>query len=263
MRPSGVALLLALAVAGCMPKTSYNVATRQQETTITSTEREVAIGRRLARDVEKEMGLVPDEAVQQRVKSIGARLAAVCERQELIYSFAAVDEEEVNAFSLPGGYVFVNEGLIDKTDNDDELAAVIAHEIAHVVARHSVKRFETGLGYQLAQIATIAVAREAGAARGVSLALQSARLAYSRQDELDADRLGAGYLKAAGFDPKAMLTFLDKLHDIHADKLHYMPRGVVRPQYAMSHPYIPDRVRAVKEALFGVADYIDYLNTPD
>ena len=70
------------------------------------------------------------------------------------------------------------------------------------------------------------------------------------------------YLKAAGFDPKGILTFLEKLHALHADETHYLPRGVVHPHYAMTHPYVPERMRAVKEALFGVADYIDYLNTP-
>jgi predicted Zn-dependent protease len=92
--------------------------------------------------------------------------------------------------------------------------------------------------------------------------MRTAQLAYARQDELEADRLGVKYLTAAGFDPKGILTFLEKLHDLNRGKSHYLPRGVVRPHYAMSHPYVPERLRAVKEELYGVADYIDYLNTP-
>ena len=70
-------------------------------------------------------------------------------------------------------------------------------------------------------------------------------------------------MRKAGFDPKGMLTFLETLHTLDQDKTQYLPRGVVRPQYALTHPFVPERLRAVKEALYGVADYIDYLNTPD
>lgn len=262
MRPAFSLLsLVAVLLTGCV-RTSYNLATQQQEYTITSTEKEIEMGRTLARKVEEELSFVADEPLQERVRRIGERLVSVCDRQELLYSFTVVKDEEANAFSLPGGYVFVNEGLIKKTETDDELASVIAHEIAHIAARHAVKRYETSLGYQLVQLASLAAARQGASARGLGIAFHAARLAYARQDELDADRLAVRYLKAAGFDPNAMLTFLDRLHELHQGKTRYLPRGVVRPHYAMTHPFIPDRIRAVKEELFGVADYIDYLNVP-
>jgi len=242
---------------------SYNLATQQEEVTITSTEKEIEVGRKLAKKVESELTLVANEPMQERVRAIGERLAAVCDRKELSYRFAVVKDPEVNAFSLPGGYVFVNEGLVQRAANDDELASVIAHEIAHIAARHAVKRYETSLGAQLVQLASLAATREAQATRGLGIALQAARLAYARQDELEADRLAVRYLKAAGFGPHGMLTFLDRLHELHRDKRQYLPRGVTRPHYAMTHPFIPDRIRAVKEELFGVADYVDYLNVPD
>jgi len=260
LRP--VLLVAVLVLAGCI-RSNYNLATHRQEHTITSDDKEVAIGRKLAREVVKELPLVADEGMQERVRTIGQRLVAVCDRQELVYEFAVVKHDDVNAFSLPGGYVFVNEGLVKEIETDDELAGVLAHEIAHVAARHSVKRFETGLAAQLAQLAAMAASRGSGGAGGIGMALQSAQLAYARQDELEADRLGARYMKQAGFDPTAMLTFLRRLQDIEHDKLHYMPRGIVRPNYAMSHPYVPDRIRAIKEELFGVADYVDYLNSPN
>jgi len=253
-------IMLAAGLSGCV-QTSYNLATQHQDYSIMSTSKEVEIGRRIAKQVVKELALVEDEPMQQRVKTIGERLVAVCDRQDLVYSFAVVKDDDVNAFSLPGGYVFINEGLIKKTAGDDELAGVIAHEIAHVAARHAVKRYETGLGLQIAQLAMI-VAQSAEASRGMSVAGQAAQLAYARQEELEADQLAVKYLKAAGFDPKGMLTFLTKLQEIDRNKSHYMPRGVVRPQYALTHPFVPERVRASKEALYGVADYVDYLNTP-
>lgn len=247
--------------SGCVGS-DFNLATRHQEYTFTSTDREVEMGRKLARRVRQELPLVAEETVQQRVRAIGERLAAVCDRRELLYSFAVVEGEEVNAFSLPGGYVFVNEGLVKATANDDELAGVIAHEVAHIAARHAVKRYETGLGAQLLQLAALTT-RQREAASGLGVATQATQLAYARQDELDADRLAVGYMKAAHFDPHAVITFLEKLHDLHHETPTYLPRGVVRPHYAFTHPYVPERLRAVKEALFGVADYVDYLNTPD
>ena len=259
MRLSALALLLC--AAGCV-RTNYNLATDSQEYTLTSTDREVETGRKLALRVERELTPVADEAVQQRVRGIGERIAAVCDRQELVYHFTVVSDEKVNAFSLPGGFIYLHEGLVKEAANDDELAAVIAHEVAHVTARHSVKRFESALGMQLAQIASIATG-QAQAVYGTGVVAHAAQLSYARQDEIEADRLGVKYMKAAGFNPQGMLDFLAKLQEINREEPQYLPRGVVRPHYAMTHPYVPERTRAVKEAIYGVADYIDYLNTPD
>lgn len=265
MRASGLWRALACAAcawgAGCV-RSDFNLATQREEYTITSTDKEVEVGRKIARRVEEELSIAPDAPSQERVRAIGERLVEVCDRKELVYTFNVVQDEEVNAFSLPGGYVFVHDGLIKKAGSDDELAAVIAHEVAHIAARHAVKRYEGQLGAQLAQLAAIA-SREGRAAQGVGLAVRAAQLAYARQEELEADRLGVKYLKAAGFDPAAILTFLGKLHELDRGRSRYIPRGVVKPGYAMTHPYIPERIRAVKEALYGVADYIDYLNSPD
>ena len=219
------------------------------------------MGRRLAERVAAELTLAPDEAVQERVRRLGQRLVEVCDRQELVYHFAAVSDREVNAFSLPGGYVFINDGLIAHTTSDDELAAVLAHEIGHIAARHAVKRFETGLGAQALQLASLAAGRQAGVTQGVGIGVQVARLAYARQDELDADRLAVGYLHAAGWDPKAVLRMLVRLHQLEQERPKVLPRSVVRIQYGMTHPFVADRIRAVKEKLFGTADYVDYLNT--
>ena len=264
MRASSSALGIGtLLLAGCV-SSSFNLATHQLDYTITSTAKEVELGRAIAQKVEARFPVLADETVQNRVRAIGGRIAAVCERQEVVYHFAVLDDETVNAFSLPGGYVYVHRGLIEQTGSDDELAGVIAHEVAHIAARHAVKRLEGHLGAQLASLAAL-VTRQGEASQGVNVALQAAQLAYARQDELKADRLAVRYLQVAGFDPTAMLTFLETLHRLPPEGKtpRYLPRGVVRPQYALTHPFVPERLRAVKEALFGVADYVDYLNTPD
>ena len=254
------ALIAFLLLSGCV-RSDFNLATQQEEYTFTSTEKEVEMGRKLARRVQHELSVTADEPMQQRVRTIGERIVAVCDRKELVYTFTVVHDDEVNAFSLPGGYVFLNDGLIKKVSSDDELAGVLAHEVAHITARHAVKRYESSVGLQIMQLATLA-ARQGNAAGGLGIAMQAAQLAYARQDELEADRLAVKYMRGAGFDPRAILTFLDKINEIYQGKTTYMPRGVVRPQYGMTHPYVPERLRAVKEALFGVADYIDYLNSP-
>ena len=253
--------LSSLCLAGCV-QTHFNLATQQQDYTITSTTKEVELGRKISRHVEKEFQRLADEAMQRRVQEIGARIVGVCDRQELVYSFEVIEDKEINAFSLPGGYVYLNDGLVKKTKTDDELAGVIAHEVAHIAARHAVKRYEASIGTQIAQLAAVA-ARKGQAAGGLGIAMRAARLAYARQDELEADRLAVKYLKAAGFDPRGILTFLETLQHVHEERSMYLPRGVVRPQYALTHPFVAERVRAVKETLYGVADYIDYLNTPD
>ena len=255
---SALAALAGLALgAGCV-STNYNLATQHQDITITSTGKEVEIGRKIAQRVEASLKVAADVPVQDRVRAIGDKLVAVCDRQEIIYSFTVVEDDDVNAFSLPGGYIFVHTGLIKAMANDDELAAVLAHEIGHVAARHAIRQYETSLGSQLASAATVL----GGAGPGVAVALQATRLAYSRQDELGADRLAVKYMPLAGYDPKAILSVLKTLRKESRKKLHYMPRGIIRPQYALTHPFVPERIRAVKETLFGVADYVDYLNTP-
>ena len=189
-----LAALLCSILPGCARITSFNLATHREETSYTTTDKEVALGRKLATQVEKHDEVLLDEPMQARIRTIGERLASVSDRHDVLYHFTVLKDDEVNAFSLPGGYVFVNEGLVKKTKSDDELAAVLAHEIGHVAARHSMKRYEGGLAAQLLQLATLAAARSAPAAQGLVVAVHSAQLSYARQDELEADGLGVTYL---------------------------------------------------------------------
>ena len=261
--------LCASLVAGCAT-TSYNLATQRQETSFISDEREVRIGTSIARQVEKEMPPVEDAPLQERVQTIGDRLVAVCDRREILYHFAVLQDPKeakepvVNAFSLPGGYIYVQQGLLTVAQTDDELAAVIAHEIGHVAARHAVQRFQSSLGAALTQLLAIGASRDVRFQRGLSLAMQQIFLAHAREDELEADRLSVKYLKAAGFQPAATLQVLEKLREVHRkEPPRAMGAPLVRPDYAMTHPYIADRLRVVKEELYGHADFTDYINKSD
>ena len=256
----GIRLLLLLVfmpMAGCM--TEYSVATKQEETFLYSTDKEVQMGRSIIREVEKEYEPVEDPLIQKRVEDIGAKIVSVCDRKEIDYHFKVLETDEVNAFALPGGFVYVNKGLIDRVSNDDELAGVLGHEVAHIVARHSIKKLQAYQGYSLLRL-LIAVAPTSGkGAVGAAADVAFAEIlsGYSREDELLADELGARYTKLSGYDPQGMIDFLEKLEDIHRRK-PLQPRS-----YFKTHPYVPDRIRVVKQELGQKMDFKDYINIED
>jgi predicted Zn-dependent protease len=169
---------------------------------------EVRIGQQVAAEVEKAYKLDPDPAVQQRVQTIGQRLVAVAGDKDFQYSFKVLDSKEINAFALPGGPIYVFRGLIDKVGNDDDmLAGVLAHEVAHVNRRHANKQYTQGLwrGIVIA-LATKGTVRDIAEITDALLQLR-----YSRQHEYEADRLAVEYAYKAGYDPHGMLRFLEML----------------------------------------------------
>jgi MAF protein len=242
-------------LSGCT--TEYNIVTGQQESYYYSTDKEVEIGKNIAAQIEKEAKFVEDPLVQNRVESIGSKIVAVCDRKDIDYSFKVINDEEVNAVSLPGGFIYVNKGLIDRVTSDDELASVIAHEIGHIVARHSIKKLQASMGYTLAQLATILVPKAGPARSAADLAFTQLYLGYSREDELLADQLGARYIRLAGYNPHAVITFLVKLQEHNRRQ----PLGPLN--YLKTHPYVPDRIRVVKEELGEKVDFSDYINLED
>jgi predicted Zn-dependent protease len=217
------------------------------------------MGESISREVEKKYKLVEDPLVQKRVEEVGKKIVAVCDRKDIDYHFKVLDEEEANAVSLPGGFVYVNKGLIDKVANDDELAGVLAHEIGHIVARHSIKKLQAIMGYSIFRILTAAIPQTGQVGDAADLAFTELILGYSREDELLADQLATRYAKQAGYDPHGMITFLEKLQEINR-------RKPLQPKtYFKTHPYVPDRVRIVKQELgekIGFTDYINIEETP-
>jgi septum formation protein len=249
-------LCFCLAIYGCA--TEFNVGTNRQDFMMYSSDQEVKMGDSLSKQVEKDYILVNDPELNERVQRIGERIAAVCDRKELLYRFRVIedkkDEDIVNAVSLPGGYVYIFKNLIKVADKDDELAAVLGHEIGHIVARHSIKRLQAIWGYNILSVLA-ASTRNADVAQGAQLAYLQLLTGYSQDDELLADKLGARYAKRAGYDPKAMLTFLKKL-----DKRNKKedPRPL---SYFRTHPNVTERVKATKEELGEKISFEDFINT--
>lgn len=241
--------------SGC--STEYNVVTGQEETFYYSTDKEVEMGRSIAREVDKEYKPVDDPLVEKRVEDIGKKIALVCDRKEIDYHFKVIQDDEVNAFSLPGGFVYVNKGLVDKVDNDDELACVLAHEVGHVVARHSIKKLQAMMGYSFFRILLASAPQAGGVGSAADAAFTQIMLGYSREDELLADQLGARYAKLAGYNSKGMIDFLEKLQEINRRK-PLQPKS-----YFKTHPFVPDRIRVVKEEIGEKITFTDFINIDD
>jgi len=238
--------------SGC--STEYNIATDKEEVFYYSTDKEVRLGESIAKAVDEKYKFVSDPLVQKRVEDIGKKIVSVCGRKDISYHFKVLDDEEVNAVSLPGGFVYINKGAIDKVANDDELAGVLAHEVGHIVARHSIKKLQAMMGYNLLRVLAVAIPQGGEVGSAADIAFTEIMLGYGREDELLADQLAARYTKLASYDPHGIITFLQKLQE--TDR-----RKPLQPKtYFKTHPYVPDRIRVVKQELGENINFSDYIN---
>ena len=209
-----------------------------------SIEKEVALGRSLAAQVDRENKFIEDPVITEYVNRVGQNIVLHSDAK-VPFSIKVIDSDEVNAFALPGGFFYVNKGLILAADNEAELAGVMAHEIAHVAARHAV---ENAAKMQLLDYGMLAGMIFTGGIGGMvlqntgGLGEMLAFMRFSRGAEEEADRLGLQYLYAAGYDPNALATMFEKLSAKNAKK-----PGFVSKAFA-SHPQPPDR-RAASLAL--------------
>ena len=253
-----VLFLLFVLLGGC---TEFNPVTRQQELILYSTDREVKIGSTVARQVEKEYEVVANPQVIARINRIVDRLVPFAERRDIAYFVRVIkakDEEkevgaDINAFALPGGYIYLYDGLIDFADNDDQIACVIAHEIGHIVVKHGIKRLQAQMGYTLLALASVGIG-DAELMQGATAVFASALMAYSQEDELLADELGVRYAQKAGYDPHAMITFLEKLQE----KKRKEPLRA--KQIFRTHPYFSERASMIKKHLGEPLSITDYVN---
>ncbi|MCF8080511.1 MAG: M48 family metalloprotease [Desulfobacterales bacterium] len=197
--------------------------------------------------IAQQLDLIRDPPVVDYVNRVGKRILAHVPPQPFSYRFYVVDEPVYNAFASPAGHIFINSGLLEAFDHEEELAGILAHEIAHVTARHISDRIERSKKISAATLAGMVagalIGPAAGAAMGQALAVgsmaagQSMTLAYSRQDELQADQLGLQYLDSAGYSAKGLLAALQKIRS----KQWF---GDV-PTYLMTHPASEDRMALI------------------
>jgi len=252
MRKTSFILLFSVCLFLCGCATVYNPATERKELIFITTPTEVSIGKAMSANVANQFKLSKDPEQIGRVTSIGGKLANVSDRKDLKYIFSVVEEKELNAFTTPGGYVYVNSGLIEKT-TDDELACVIGHEIGHVAAKHVAKKLQAQLGYDILMNIALQKSGISELRSAASLGFDLVLRGYSREDELLADRLGSKYAYKAGYDPYAMISFLKKIADSGEGDLGFI--------FLRSHPYTSQRIKMLEKQIPEMINKADKKNT--
>jgi predicted Zn-dependent protease len=231
----GLVLSATIIVAFCTP--AWAISIKEEE--------------KLAREFMKYIGrkyeLINDPTIVGYVESIGKKILAVMPPQPFEYHFYVIKEDVYNAFAIPAGHIFINSGLLAAMENENELAGILGHEIAHVVNRHISKRIERSKKIDLAAMAGMVAGIFLGAATGDTAAAQAmtigsaaagqtASLAYSRDDEAQADQLGLGYIQKAGYNAQGLLAVLKKIRS----KQWFGSKQI--PTYMMTHPALEERL---------------------
>ncbi len=237
---------LCLAPAGC----ATNPATGKRQFSLISEAQEIEMGREYDKQIVAQLGLYPDTALQRYVQELGSRMAALSERPNLPWTFRVLDDPVVNAFALPGGFIYVTRGILAHLDSEAELVAVLGHEIGHVTARHSVSRMST---QQLAQlglaIGTVIRPELAGYADLASAGLGMLFLKYGRDDEREADDLGFRYLRRVGYDPREMPGVFEMLAAVSEAS-----GGGRVPEWLSTHPDPENRRQRIEQLLAGMTE---------
>jgi predicted Zn-dependent protease len=256
-------LLLGLCCLFLLADCAQNPVTGQQMLAMMSEADEVQAGKRADPEVRSQYGVYDDPALQAYVNEIGQRLAQKSHRPGLAYHFTVVDSPEINAFALPGGYVYITRGILAYLGSEAELAAVLGHEIGHVTARHSVQQYSAAMaaniGLALGSL-IVPELRSRGAQDLLNVLGNAILSGYSREHELEADRLGAEYLARAGYSPQAMVRVIGVLKNQELFDLAIARQEGREPRayhgVFATHPDADTRLREV----VGEAD--KYLQTP-
>lgn len=248
----GRLLLGTAVVAVALSTCATNPVTGKKELSFVSESQEISMGRDYAGQVSREMGVYADSSVQSYVSGLGRELAAGTERPRLPWTFTVMDDPQVNAFALPGGFVFITRGIMTHMNSEAELATVVGHEIGHVTARHSVQQMTR---QQLAQIGLVAgaiasekIAQNLGT---ISQGLGVLFLKYSRDDESQADGLGFRYALNDGYDVRRMVDMFQVLQRVTASA------GQRIPEWQSTHPDPGNRIEATEARLAKVTVPLD------
>jgi predicted Zn-dependent protease len=213
---------------------------------IYSLEHEIAIGKQAAQEVERSAKMITDPVVTEYVNRVGQNLVRNSD-SKVPFTIKVIDSDEINAFALPGGFFYVNSGLILRADEEAELAGVMGHEIGHVAARHYTKSMTKNSILEWATIPLILLGPGGwggyGLYQGLNLAIPLGFLKFSRDQEREADYLGLQYMYKAGYDPNAFVSFFEKLE---AEERRH-PGSI--PKLFSTHPPTPERVQKAQEEI--------------
>ena len=206
-----------------------------------TTEEEKQFGQQVSGQIESEVKLVTDAAVNSYVSEVGARVAAKSPRQDLTYQFKVIDSpDEVNAFAVPGGFIYVYTGLLKKMDDESELAGVLAHEVGHVAEKHSMEQITREMGFDYISKMLLGENTEGLAATATGLVKGLGFLHFSRAQESESDIFAINLMAQTGDNPKGLVTFLEKLVEMQTAE----PAGVER--LLLTHPAPSVRLAATR-----------------
>ena len=212
---------------------------------IFSPQQDVQIGNEVSQDAERQLPMLNDRRVDSYLNTVGQRLATKAPGERYPYRFKAVNDSSINAFALPGGFLYVNRGTIEAADNEAQLAGVMGHEVGHVALRHGTNQASKAYAYQvpLSILGGVVGSNSIGgilAQIGAGFALNSVLLKYSRDAERQADLIGAQILYDNGYDPRAMAQFFEKLQD---------GKGGRGPEWFSSHPNPENRIGIITQEI--------------
>jgi len=230
-----------------------NPVSKHQEVVMMSETQEIALGQKAAAQVAASMTLLPEnDPLVKYVNKVGQRVAAVSDRPELFYRFHVVDDTTINAFALPGGYIYIYRGLLIHMNSEAELAAVLAHEVGHVTARHAVQQYTKAQLYQVGAMVTSILVPGAGQLGQVSDLVAGAVISgYGRQAELQSDELSIKYIAKAGYDveaTKSILQTLKRLDDLDS-KIKEDTTGKRPEKYHGAFASHPETKKRIEEAV--------------
>lgn len=229
-------LTLAL-LSGC----AINPVTGDEEMMFFSPEKDIALGRKYAPLIEQELGgRIPDENLQNYVNQVGQRIARVCHRPDLSYHFAVVEEGGANALAVPGGYVYITKGLLKELKSEAQLAAILGHEVGHVVARDTMAAITRQIGATAILAAAAVSDAPSDVIRGTTFISSVLSLQYSREDEKDADMTGLSYMTRAGYDPNGIVETMKILEELQT----YRPI-----EFFSTHPNPESRVAYLEDRI--------------
>ena len=236
-------LLLSLPLTALLSGCAVNPVTGQEELMLFGPDKDVELGRKYGPQIEKALGgRFPDENLQSYVNRVGQRLARVCHRPDIAYHFTAVRQKQINAFAVPGGYIYITTGLLEKLETEAQLAAILGHKIGHVVARDTM----AALSRQIGMTALVAASAGVGGRGSGDLMAGAAfvsgvlSLQYSREDEKAADLVGLSYMVQAGYDPNGMVETMQILQELQS----------IRPiEFFSTHPNPESRLGYLQERI--------------
>ena len=210
---TSLTLVAGLLSAHLLTSCASNPATGNVDVVLMSESREIAMGKEAHEELMEQGAAYPNEELQRYVDRIGQHLAANSDRPDIAYTFTVVNDDSINAFALPGGYIYMNRGLMAYLDSEEELAAVLAHEVGHVTARHSVRQQTANTTTNVASQIVGILSQNRDLYQASQMYGTSLVRGYGREMELEADGEGAEYLHNSGYDPNALLDVIGVLKD--------------------------------------------------